>query len=146
MVHIAYKGSGQTNVDLAAGRLEVGLVSISGLQLVRAGKARLLATTMQQRNPEFPDVPTLAESGLPGLDLANTYMLYLPAATPRAITNALNRKITQVLATPELKEKFAADGAIAPPPHTPDQLKRLFIADYARWENMIKRTGIKPED
>ena len=146
MIHIPYKGSGQTNIDLAAGRLEAGIVSISGVQLVKAGKARILATTVPQRNPEFPDVPTLAESGMPGFDLANTYMLYAPAQTPAPLIAALNREIAQVVTAPDLKEKFATDGAIAPPPYTPEQLKKNFIADYARWEGVIRKTGIKPED
>ena len=145
MEHIPYKGSGQTNIDLAAGRLASGIVSISGLILVKAGKARMLATTMPQRNPDFPDVPTLAESGLPAFDLANTYILYVPAQTPANIVAALNREIAQVVSAPDLKEKFAADGAIAPPPYTPEQLRKNFVADYARWEGVIKRTGIKPE-
>ena len=146
MTHIPYKGSGQTNIDLAAGRLQVGMVSISGVLLVKSGKAHMLATTMPQRSPELPDVPTLAESGLPGFDLANTYMLYAPVQTPANLVAALNREFTQVLSAPDLKEKFASDGAIAPPPYTPEQLKKNFIADYARWESVIKKTGIKPED
>jgi tripartite-type tricarboxylate transporter receptor subunit TctC len=146
MIHIPYKGSGQTNIDLAAGRLEAGIVSISGLQLAKAGKIRMLATTMPQRNPDLPDLPTLAESGLPGFDLANTYMLYAPAQTPANIVAALNREIAQVVTAPDLKEKFATDGAIAPPPYTPEQLKKKFIDDYARWDGVIKKTGIKPED
>ena len=146
MAHVPYKGVGQVNIDLAAGRLDVGLVSLSGIQVVKAGKARIIATSMPQRHPDHPDVPTIAEAIIPGYDVANTYMLYAPVQTPAPIIAALNREAIQVLAAPEMKDKLAADGAISAPPYPPDELKKLFIVDFNRWEAVIRKAGVKPED
>lgn len=146
MIHVPYKGNAQVYLDLVAGRLNVALASVSGIQSVRAGKAKILATTRPQRVPEFPDVPTIAESGIPGYDVANTYMLYAHAQMPATILNALNRELVQVIAAPDIKEKMAADGAVPAPPLTPAELKTAYVADYAKWEGVIRKAGVKPED
>ena len=145
MIHVPYKGVTQVNIDLAGGRLDVALVSLSGIQSVRAGKARLLATSMPQRHPDHPNLPALAEF-IPGYEVANTYMLYAPIATPAPIVTALNRESIQVLAGQDMKDKLAADGATSTPPSTPDELKKLMAAEYQRWEMVINKTGVKAAD
>jgi len=146
MIHVPYKGVAPMNIDLSAGRLQVGLASVSGMQLVKAGKARALATTMLQRHPDYPDLPTIAESGIPGYEVANTYMLYAPIQTPAAVLSALNREAVAALAAPDMKEKLAADGALSAPPYTPVELKKLFAEDFNRWDTVIKKAGVKPPE
>ena len=145
MIHVPYKGVTQVNIDLAAGRLDVALVSLSGIQSVRSGKARLLATSMPQRHPDHPNLPAMAEF-IPGYEVANTYLLYAPIATPAPIIAALNRESIQVLATQDMKDKLAADGATGTPPNTPDELKKLMAAEYQRWETIINKAGVKAAD
>lgn len=142
MVHVPYKGGAQANIDFAAGRLDLALTAISGMQVVKSGKARIIATTFPQRSPEHPEVPTVAESGIPGYEVANTYMLYAPVQVPAAIIAALNREAIEALRAPDLKQKLAADGAISALPYSPEELKKLFYADFDRWEAIIKKSNI----
>ena len=146
MVHVPYKGGAQSNIDFAGGRLDVALTAVSGMGPVRSGKARILATSSPQRHPEHPDVPTLSEAGIPGYDASNTYMLYAPAQTPANIVAALNREGIEALRSPDLMQKLSADGSVVAPPYPPEELKKLFLAEYARWEGVVKRTGIKLEE
>jgi tripartite-type tricarboxylate transporter receptor subunit TctC len=147
MVHVPYKGVAPANVDLAAGRLQVGLASVSGMQLVKAGKARALATTMPQRHPDYPELPTIAESGVPGYEVANTYMIYAPIRIPAPILAALNREAVRALAAPDMKAKLAADGALSAAPYTPAELRKLFVEDFNRWDTAIKKAGVTaPQD
>jgi tripartite-type tricarboxylate transporter receptor subunit TctC len=146
MVHVPYKGGAQANIDFAGGRLDVALTAVSGMGPVRAGKARILAVSSLQRHPEHPDIPTLAESGIPGYDVNNTYMLYAPVQTPASIVAALNKEAIEALRSPDLKAKLSADGSVVGAPYTPEELKKLFVAEYERWDNVIKKTGIRLEE
>lgn len=146
MVHVPYKSSTATYVDLVGGRLDLALASLQGVQLVHAGKARLLGVTSAQRLPDLPDVPTIAEMGLPGYEVANTYMLYINAKTPPNILAVLNRELAQSVNSPDLKEKMAADGALPGAPLNIEQLKAAYAADYARWDGVMKKAGVKIED
>lgn len=146
MTHIAYKGNGAANVDLAAGRLDILMGSISGLQLVRTGKAKMLASATLQRMPEYPDVPTIAEHGLPGYELSNTYGLFVAAKTPATIIAGLNKSVIQVLSEPELRKKMLADASTPAPPRTPEELKKILVSEIERWEAVVKKANIKLED
>jgi tripartite-type tricarboxylate transporter receptor subunit TctC len=146
MVHVPYKGNGQANIDLAAGRLNILMGSISGLQLVRAGKAKMLAVTTPQRMPEYPDMPTIAESGLPGYELSNTYTLYAPGRTPAVILNALNREVSQALNDPDLRKKMLADASTPAPPRLPAELRKILNSEIERWEAVVKKANIKLEE
>ena len=146
MVHVPYKGNGPANVDLAAGRLDILLGSISGIQLVRTGKAKLVAVTSPQRLPDYPDIPTVAESGLGGYELSNTYTLYVPARTPGGIVAVLNQELIQSLGDQELRRKMVADASTPAPPRSPDELRKILVADVERWESLVKRAGITLED
>lgn len=146
MVHIPYKAVAPINLDLAAGRLDVALVALSGMQQVRAGKARALATSMPQRAAEYPEVPTVAESGIAGYEVANSYLIYASSQTPPAILNALNQEAIEALRSPDIRQKLAADGAIGSPPWNPPELKRRFLADYARWEDVIRKGNIQYQE
>lgn len=146
MVHVPYKGNGPANVDLAAGRLDILLGSISGLQLVRTGKAKLVAVTTLQRLADNPDIPTIAESGLPGYELSNTYSLFVPSRTPPNLISALNKEVVQVLTDPDLRKKMMADASTPAPPRGPEELKKILISEIDRWEAVVKKAGIKLEE
>lgn len=146
MVHIAYKGNGPANIDLAAGRLDILMGSISGLQLVRSGKTKIVGAATLQRMADYPDVPTVAESGLPGYELSNTYALYVPAKTPTAIINALNRGVAQALTDPDLRKKMIADASTPALPRPPEELRKVLVSEIDRWEAVVKKANIKLED
>jgi tripartite-type tricarboxylate transporter receptor subunit TctC len=88
----------------------------------------------------------VAESGIPGYEVANTYLIYAPAQTSPAIVAALNREAVDVLRAPDIRQKLAADGAVGSPPYPPAELKKLFLADYARWEDVIRRGNIQYQE
>ena len=144
--HITYKGGAQAAIDLASGTIQMMFGSTSGLQVVRQGKAKMIATATQQRLAEYPDVPTMIESGVPDFDLASTYALYAPAQTPAAVMTALNREIAQAAAAPEVVKKLAAGGGIAPPNPAPAELRKAFLAEYERWDAVVKKANIKLEE
>jgi tripartite-type tricarboxylate transporter receptor subunit TctC len=145
MVHVPYKGAAASNVDLAAGRLQMLLGSISGLQLVRTGKAKLLAVTSPQRSEAYPDKPTVAEF-LPGYELSNTYFLSVRAETPDAIVNGLNREVVQTLTDPDLRKRILADSSNPAPPRNPAELKKKLRDEIDRWESVVKKANIKIEE
>jgi len=142
MVHIPYKGNGPANIDLAAGRLDILLGALSGLPLVRSGKAKILGATSPRRMADFPDVPTFVESGVPDFELGNTYTLYAPIKTPAPVVAFLNSQVAALLATPEVKARFAADNSEAAPPIPPEQLRVEFLKEFERWDGVVKAAGI----
>jgi tripartite-type tricarboxylate transporter receptor subunit TctC len=145
MVHVAYKGTGGSHIDLAAGRLDLLLGSISALQLVRTGKAKLLAVTAPQRLPDYPDKPAVAEY-LPGYELFNSYFLSVRAETPDAIVNALNKEVIQALTDPDLRKRIMADASNPAPPRPPGELKKRLRDEIDRWEAVVKKANIKLEE
>jgi len=144
--HITYKGGAQAAIDLAAGQIQMMFGSTSGLAVVRQGKAKMIATATRQRLVEYPDVPTMIESGIPDFDLSSTYALYAPIRTPPAALSALNREIAQSAAAPEVVKKLAAGGGIAPPNPSPAELRKVFLAEYQRWDAVVKKANIKLEE
>jgi len=145
MTHVGYKGNAGAQVDIAGGRLDMTLTSISGLQLVRTGKARVLAITAAQRHADYPDVPTIAETIIPGYEMSNAYMLYAPAKTPSAIINALNREVQHALADEDFRKKLIADASMPGPSRTPQEWQKQFVAEVNRWEAVVKKANIKLE-
>jgi tripartite-type tricarboxylate transporter receptor subunit TctC len=146
MVHVPYKGNSAAQIDLAAGRLDMTLTSISGLQLVRSGKARLLAITASERHADYPDTPTIAETIIPDYEVGNAYMLYAPGKTPPAIVNALNREVQRVLANEDLRKKLIAAASMPGPARSPAQWQKQFVSEIGRWESVIKKANIKLEE
>jgi len=145
MVHVPYKGNGPATVDLAAGRVQMMFGGLSAMHLVKSGQLKLIGALSPKRLEQYPDVPTAAESGLPGYELSNTYAVYAPIKTPPAILNLLNREIEVVVRSPELMAKLAADFVDPAPPATPDELKRIVNAEVERWDGVVKRGNIKAE-
>jgi tripartite-type tricarboxylate transporter receptor subunit TctC len=146
IMHIPYKGTGQSLIDLIAGQTQMVFAStISGSPHVRSGKARAIAVTSLKRLPAFADLPTVSESGVPGYELNNIYGIYAPAGVPPAILAALNREIVRIIHMPDMRGRITADGAEPAAPNTPAEFKDRFAAQIAMWEKFIRTSGIKVE-
>ena len=147
MVHIPYKGYGQALTDLMGGQIQVLFTSgIGGAPYVKSGKLKAIAVTSVRRVRAFPDLPTIAESGVPEFQLENMHGLYAPAGVPPLIVLALNREVSQFMNSPEMKGRLAAEGAEAAPPRSPAEFKQTFARQVDMWEKFIKTSGIKLTD
>ena len=141
-MHVPYKGGGPGMLDLYAGRVSYMITSIvSALTYARDGRARLLAVSGVKRSHLFPDVPTLAESGISGFETTLWHGLLAPARVPREVVTRLNREVAKVLAMPEVQKNLQFEGGMVSP-STPEEFAAFLRADIARWEKMIKQTGI----
>ena len=145
MVHIPYKGTAPALTDLLAGQVSLMFNSMpSVLPQVKSGKLKGIAVGSAKRSPAAPDIPTVAESGVPGFDYVTWYGLFAPAATPRAIIAKLNAQVVSMLAEPELAQRLAVQGA-DPQSSTPEGLARYMHEEHERWKKVIKSAGIKAE-
>jgi tripartite-type tricarboxylate transporter receptor subunit TctC len=143
MTHVPYKGSGLSMVDLMAGRVQLSITNtLTAGPLVRSGKLKALAITSPQRVPALPDLPTVAESGVPGYDLRSWYGFLGPKGTPAPIINVINRESIAVVNAPEMKARLAAEGADSASPNTPEQFRSFIDAETARWGKIIKSLGL----
>jgi tripartite-type tricarboxylate transporter receptor subunit TctC len=145
MVHVPYQGNSFAIVDLIGGRIHVLLAAAGVAPHIKTGKLRAIAVTGSKRMRGFADLPTLAESGVPGLVLENAYGLYAPAGVRPAILATLNREVTAAMNTPEVRDRLAIDGAEPASPHTPAEFKASFIGQFNQWDKFIKSSGIKLE-
>jgi len=145
IVHIPYKGNAQASIDLAAGRIQLFFSNIAGVQMVRAGKAKVIGVMTPNRMPAYPDIPTVAESGVPGFELSNTYSIYALIKTPPQIVSALNREIIQILKSADIRERYAVDSSEAAPPYTPEELRKRFFSEFDKWESIVRIANIKAE-
>ena len=145
MQHVPYKGGGAVLPDLLARRVSMFFGSVSTLRAhVQSGKVRAIAVTTKQRSPALPEVPTVAESGLPDYEVNGWYGVLAPGRTPRAIVTTLNTTLRQVLEDAETRARFAAQG-LEPAPRTPEEFGALIRSEIAKWEKVVRATGIKPE-
>ena len=141
-VHVPYKGSGQVMPDLVAGRVSMMFNSVAAvIPMVRDGKLRALGVSGAKRSGAAPDVPTIAEAGLPGFEASAWYAVFAPAGLPRDITQRLNAEIAKIIATPELRERFATLG-LDPATSTSEELGRAVQEDAAKWARVIKANHI----
>ncbi|MFH1603769.1 MAG: tripartite tricarboxylate transporter substrate binding protein [Pseudomonadota bacterium] len=144
MTGVPYRGTADAVKDLLAGRLDMMINPIAtAYPLVRAGKARALAITTSQRSPLAPEVPTLAEQGIAGFDVAVWHCLMLPAGSPQSIVERLNRETAKILQSAEVKAQFARQGAEARA-STPQALDNHIRVEIARWQKVARDAGIKP--
>ena len=142
MTHVPYKGSGPALVDMIAGQVQMGFTAtLSGMPHVRAGRLKALGISSAKRSQAFPDIPTIAEAGVPGFDLINWYGLFGPAATPRPIVTALHRVIVQELNAADVQAAFSKDGAEATPSPSPEAFAALLAREIATWEKFVKLPG-----
>jgi tripartite-type tricarboxylate transporter receptor subunit TctC len=143
MLHVPYKGSGPALADLIGGQVNIMFDNMpSSLPLVKAGKLRAIAVTTAQRSPALPDLPTMAEAGLPGYEAAAWFGVLAPAGTPREVIMRLNGAIVKALATPEMREKLAGQGAVAIG-DTPEHFAAYIQAEIAKWAKVIRDSGAK---
>jgi tripartite-type tricarboxylate transporter receptor subunit TctC len=142
---VPYKGTGQAITDLVGGQVQMMMINtIAALPQVKAGKLRALAVTTLKRSNVFPELPTMAESGLPGFDVNSWHGFFAPAKTPAAIVTRLNGDIVKILGTPEVKDRLGSVG-LDPVGSSPQQLAAYVRSETDKWAKIIKQVGIKPE-
>ena len=144
MTHIPYKGgSGQMVTDLLAGQVQLASMGLPpSMPYVKAGKLRAIAVTSTKRSPLLPDVPTVAEAGLPGFDVSSWYGVFAPLGLSRELLTRLSGDIVAILGTPDMKERLASLGA-EPAPMTPDEFGRFVQDEIAKWSKVVKESGAK---
>jgi tripartite-type tricarboxylate transporter receptor subunit TctC len=142
---IPYKGSNPLNIDLAGGHVKVAFnpIPVSRAAL-DSGLIRALAGTSLKRSTLFPELPTVAESGLPGFDAVLTYGLVAPAGTPAPIIERLNKELKAALATGEVQRRLHQEGA-EPMPTTPEEHAEIIDREETKWSTLIKSIGLKAE-
>jgi tripartite-type tricarboxylate transporter receptor subunit TctC len=137
-----YKGTGPAVTDLLGGRIDMMFSPSTTVQaLLDGGKLKALAVTGAKRSKFFPEVPTVAEGGLPGYESVGWFGLLAPAHTPREIVDKLNKAVVAIMATQDVKDHMAKLGA-EPEPQTPDAFGRYINADVAKWSALVKEQGI----
>jgi tripartite-type tricarboxylate transporter receptor subunit TctC len=145
MVHVPYKGAAPALTDLLAGQLSLMFGNMaSALPHVRGGKLRALAVTSARRSAAAPELPTMAESGLPGYEATAWFALFAPARTPATIVGKLNAEVNALLNLPDVKERMLGLGADAIP-MTPHELGAYVVAEIVKWGKLIKASGAKAD-
>jgi len=142
MVHIPYKGTAPAIADIMGGHADLTFSDPSVLPQLQSGRLKAIGVSGTKRYPPLPNVPTVADSGLPGFDALNWYPMMAPTGTPRDIIMRLNSDAIKALAAPDVKEKLMAQGLI-PTPMTPEQLGQFIREDYERWAKVIKAANVK---
>jgi len=144
-VHVPYKGGGPGLIALLSGEVSLYFGNVpTVIRQARDGKLRALATTGPKRTPAAPDIPTVAESGVPGYEVTTFYGMAAPARTPRAIIDRLNSETVRALNSPEVRERLQGLGA-DPVGNTPEQYTAFMRNEIAKWGKVIKAAGIKGE-
>ena len=145
LTHIPYKGGGPALADVIGGQVPLVFDPIpSSIGHVRGGRLKVIAISSAQRSALMPEVPTVAESGVPGFAVSSFFALYAPAATPKDIVNKINADVNRILELPDVKEQFAALGA-EPVAMTPDQFALYLRTEIAKFAKAIKDSGAKAE-
>ena len=144
-IHVPYKGGAAGINDLLGGQINSQFTTLIGtIQHVKSGRLRWLALSTAQRSRAAPDLPTIAESGVPGFDVGGWYGVLAPAKTPPVTVKLLSDSIVKALKAPEVGERFAADGS-EPVGRTPDNFAVYIKSEIARWAKVVKEIGIKAE-
>ncbi len=145
MVHIPYKGGAPAVADLIAGQVPLSFATVlETIQFVKAGKVRALAVTNNRRSVALPELPTIAEAGLPGYQSISWLALFAPAGTPRDIVNRVSSETVRILKISDVKERLLGQGA-EPIGSTPEELAATLAADMAKYAKVIRESGYKPE-
>ncbi len=145
MVHVPYKGAGAALADVLGGQLQALCSSLAGLlPHIKSGRVRALGVTTSQRNPQLPDVPTIAEAALPGYEVVIWYALFAPARIPRPILARLNAETVKALNSADLKERLTLQG-LDVASSTPDELLAFVKSETAKWTKVAKDAGVQLE-
>lgn len=145
MVHVPYKGAGQAMTDLLGGHVQIFFGSASAVMpQVKAGRLKALAVSTPARMASYPQVPTVAESGLPGFSYSLWGGLFAPAGTPDAIINMLNQEVNAILAEPAIHARLEADGSLVRK-NTPAEFSKFVSTEALKYEQLVKQTGISAE-
>ncbi len=142
MLHVPYKGTAPAISDLVGGQTDLMFAAVSSvLPLVKAGKLRMIALTTSRRTPSLPDVPTIAESGLPGYEVAPWYGVFTTGGTPPAVVQRLNDAVREVVALPAVQEALDKQGS-EPATNTPEAFRTLLKAEIDKWARVVKEGNI----
>jgi tripartite-type tricarboxylate transporter receptor subunit TctC len=143
IVHVPHKGSDQARTAVLGGQVDMMFDAISTIvSHVRAGKLKALGTTGQHRSAVTPEIPTIAEAGVPGYEATIWLGLMAPAATPKPILDRLSAAVNKIINAPDVKENWGKQGAV-PMGMTPDEFGKFLRADIAKWAKLVKDTGMK---
>jgi len=143
IVHVPYKGQGMALIDVVAGQVPLMMANvISALPHVRSARLRALGVTGSKRTTVAPDIPTIAEAGVPGYEVLQWYGVLAPAATPREIIGRLHGVIAHAVQDPKIRERIVADAG-EPVGNTPDEFSAILRADYKKWGDVIRKAGIR---
>jgi len=143
VTHVSYKGSGAATADLLGGQVKIGFPGIAiALQHHKAGRLLALGVTTAKRSDQMPDVPSIAEAGVPGYEATFWMGMAVPKGTPKSVIDLLNRETTALLKSPDLVEGFRRAGTDAAP-STPEQFGKFIRSEYEKWGKVVRAVGIK---
>ena len=146
MLHVPYKGSGPALVDVMGNQVSMMLATVTAaLGVIKDHKLRAIAVTSGKRVPAFPDVPTIAESGLPRYEMVEWEVIQAPAGTPREVIAILNKALREVVAAPDVREKLAALGIEADATKSPEETGAFILRERDRFARIVQDRGIKPQ-
>ena len=141
MVHVPYKGGAPSTLAVLSGEVQITFATLPGaMPHIKSGKLNGPAVTTAKRSPTLPEVPTIAESGLPGFDISSWAGLMAPAGTPKAVVQKLNAATVKALASPDMRERLASEGA-EPVGNSPEQFAAFVKAELTKWARAIKQAG-----
>lgn len=145
MTHIAYKGSGAAIADMLSGEVQFYAPNLFlSLPFVRAGKLHSIGVTTPQRSPIAPELPTIAESGLPGYEVSTWFGIFVPSATPRAAVTQLNQALAAIVKSPQMLERLAKDG-LTPVASMPEEFAQEVARDTEKYGKVIRALGIQSQ-
>lgn len=145
MVHVPYKGGGLAMNDLLGGQVDIFFATMpAAMPFIKSGKLKTLAVTSEKRSVVLPNVPTIAELGMPGYSASTWYGIYAPKGTPTDIVQKIHEATVEVLKIPELREQLIQRG-FEPIGNTPDQFASFISSEITKWAKVVKIAGIEPE-
>ena len=145
MVHVPFKGGGPAMISVVSGETQISIGSlIQTLPHIRSGRLRALGTGGTKRSPALPDIPTIAEAGVPGYEANNGWGIVAPAGTSPAIIKRLHAEISGILTRPDVQKWFASEGAESIN-RTPEEFAAIIVSEMDKWGKVVKRAGIKGE-
>ena len=143
LTHIPFRGSGAALPALIGGEVKLGFGPLlPAIPHVKAGRLKALGVSGLKRSSGAPDIPTIAEQGLPGFEVNSWYGVFVPAATPKTVVTRLNKELLRVLTLPDVKDRLSRDG-VEPSGSTPEQLNAIVLAEKKLWSKVIRDAGIK---